>query len=301
MVTFRSIGGLGNQLFVVAAALAHSQVFRTPVQIDDRRRALGRESGGPHSMESSLHSLWIKGLSTPSYGLSRVLNASMDYGASAFERFLPREFSKLNKLTYTSKTTGYDNAVFDQRAIYFRGYFQSYRYLDYLWRMDSSWDIRLRAESEDFISASRNLEKERFTVIHIRRGDYKNLKNEFGLLSSGYYSNALRRLQSEGLLYPVKVFSDDTEIKQNKEFQAFFEDYDCTFVDTKTFEPAETLMLMSQGSSFAIANSSFSWWAASLSRSSNVIFPLTWFRSGPQPLDLAFPFWTPIESAWTDT
>jgi hypothetical protein len=50
--------------------------------------------------------------------------------------------------------------------------------------------------------------------------------------------------------------------------------------------PIEVLHLMSIGSSYVIANSTFSWWAAKLSNSRQVIAPEPWFVGAKEPSQL---------------
>jgi len=59
--------------------------------------------------------------------------------------------------------------------------------------------------------------------------------------------------------------------------------------------------LMSLASSNIIANSTYSWWGATLNRSnSEVIAPMKWFRSMKDPELLYPPRWKLIESKWED-
>jgi hypothetical protein len=58
---------------------------------------------------------------------------------------------------------------------------------------------------------------------------------------------------------------------------------------------------MSQGSAFAIANSTFSWWSAFLSEDPEVVIvPKAWFRERKEPQDLIPIDWRREVSQWVD-
>lgn len=302
MVTFRAIGGLGNQLFVLAAALAHSEFLRIPISVDLRRAARGFAEGGPHSQSSSLLSFKLNETPMSLYSANHLKGSFLDHLGSLEHKLLellPSISRNPSRWCHTSAAAGYDPAVFDDGNIkYFRGYFQSYKYLQYLRLAGHRFDLTLVNPSLAYLAERTRIEVDPYTVIHIRRGDYIKDAANFGLLSRDYYSNALDQLFSKAPLNRVLLFSDDSSIAEEKEFEAIFEKYDVEYIETTNLDPAEVLLLMAGGSSFVIANSSFSWWAAALSESADVYYPATWFRDEPQPLDLAFPFWRPVQSSW---
>jgi hypothetical protein len=127
-------------------------------------------------------------------------------------------------------------------------------------------------------------------VIHIRRSDYQ-FDTNFGLLSDGYYLSALKRDFVN--LHPIWVFSDDidharimlSEITSNVTRWISDVDHSSTM----------SLIAMSFGKSFIIANSTFSWWGAYLSEGSpNVYYPETWLMGVPHRGDLFPKNWSPL-------
>ena len=60
------------------------------------------------------------------------------------------------------------------------------------------------------------------------------------------------------------------------------------FVDDKNISSADLLQVMTLGHGFIIANSTFSWWGASLSENgrNRVVAPDKWFNLMDEPLDL---------------
>jgi hypothetical protein len=110
--------------------------------------------------------------------------------------------------------------------------------------------------------------------LHIRRTDYLQNPNHTAL-DLDYYQKALSQFDSN---IPVLVFSDDVEWCKNQELFS-----DDRFMISESGDPYVDLCLMSLCSHHIIANSSFSWWGAWLSKSNEVISPVQWF--GPDNQD----------------
>jgi hypothetical protein len=116
-------------------------------------------------------------------------------------------------------------------------------------------------------------EHEHTIAMHIRRSDYCGSGNELPLK---YYQNAVDhmagKINSRLLIF---IFSDDLEyVKENFSFphQTFFVNED------RSLKDFEEIIVLSKCRHFIIANSSFSWWAAWLSESSEKIIcaPKQW-------------------------
>ena len=302
MATFRAIGGLGNQLFVLAAALAYSETFHTNVDIDLRRAAKGKDQGGPHSQSSSLLSFMLNDKPIAILAASSLASCALDYYASIEHRILSSISNSIQSTwCHTSSTVGFDAKVLESRKIrYFRGYFQSYRYLQYVKESGRGFNLSLINPSSTYLELKKQLNSGRKTVVHIRRGDYVKVSKTFGLLDHKYYARGLELLGSQDSLGRILVFSDNPLVFEDKSLRKVFEDFGAELVETSDMDPAESLMLMASGSNFVIANSSFSWWAAALSGTANVVFPELWFRSEPQPKELNPPSWTPLKSSWLE-
>jgi hypothetical protein len=137
-------------------------------------------------------------------------------------------------------------------------------------------------------------------VIHIRRGDYSNVSDSFGLLSMDYYSNAITRLRESGASWdqawiytdePALVFTEFAELISLEELQVATPSADSS--------PGESLLAMCEADYIIIGNSTFSWWSAFLStRAERVLRPEKWFKGMEDPLDLFPETWEPIKSYW---
>jgi len=149
------------------------------------------------------------------------------------------------------------------------GYFQSEKYFKHIEkeiRKDFSFNQETVEKCSEFLSEiSPNGE---VISVHIRRGDYLNLHDFHPMPSIEYYKKALDKFSD----LPVIIFSDDTDwcIKQ----ELFDSD---RFLISQSNTSDFDMCLMTMCKYHIIANSSFSWWGAWLSRSENVIAPKEWF------------------------
>lgn len=109
------------------------------------------------------------------------------------------------------------------------------------------------------------------TSIHVRRGDYVNLTQEYTQLGLDYYTKAMQMIGSKNYM----IFSDDIGW-----CKANFHGDNITFSEGKT--PVQDLALMLSCEHNIIANSSFSWWGAYLNKNPSkiVVAPANWF--GPK-------------------
>ena len=113
--------------------------------------------------------------------------------------------------------------------------------------------------------------------LHVRRGDYLNSGNEYlQVCNYEYYKTAVEHIKNTVDNPTFFIFSNthnDLEwIKENYDFGI-----EPVYVDLSNPD-YEEIRLMSACKHFIIANSTFSWWAAYLSKHKNktVVVPRTW-------------------------
>ena len=176
------------------------------------------------------------------------------------------------------------------------GYFQSYRFtkdIDIYGDLKTMSLLKKISEVEKFAEIARTEEP---IVVHFRFGDYK-LENTFGIPTANYYRNSLIQIVEKNPHSKIWVFTDE-DVEARKVFPVEFMDRTRWFTD-KQLSSAETLEIMRLGKSYVIANSTFSWWGAILSKEENplVICPDVWFKIEGEPLDLVPPTWKRV-AAW---
>jgi hypothetical protein len=104
-------------------------------------------------------------------------------------------------------------------------------------------------------------------AIHVRRGDYVGNSFYVDLMETDYYERAMEEFPGEKFL----VFSDDIEWCKKQEI---FKDCEFSGSDELT-----DFNRMAGCKGVIMANSSYSWWAAYLSKG-KVVAPLEWYSDG---------------------
>jgi len=292
---FHLTGGIGNQLFGYAAGKAFSKTNNSEVLFDISDVGKGFTKHG-----SSI--------------LSLDLDLTISSSKSISIQFLTRIVNKLNRIlkkltrmnlisatSYISDEVGYDSKLFEIGSVRnVRGYFQSWRYFELVSEDFLSSNTVLRHPSDWYISTCAVAESSRPIFIHVRRGDYKQLSDSYGLLNADYYFAAIKIVRKFLPNNPIWVVSDD--IPEAKNLLASFLPANTNWIDPPdSADPVESLALMSRGAGNIIANSTFSWWSAILNEKSVVtVAPEKWFKGMRDPKDLYPPHWQLVQSSWQD-
>jgi hypothetical protein len=285
--SFLMAGGLGNQLFILTAGTYYSLQNEEKVIFDFSRYANGIP---PHGSDI------------------RLFNTDAIFQYRPYRNFAIAGLDKIsNRLsralfpTYTSPGVGYDSVLEThvlENLIF--GYFQSYKYLEHPKVRNLVDSLYLDSVSEWFDKCSSEMLELPTISVHIRRGDYINVKDTFGVLRSDYYDSAINFiLKNSSVRYArVLVFSDDVVLAKQI-FRNLEISLPVQFAESPEDNPEENLMLMSQSDAIVISNSTFSWWAAQLGKKSKfVVCPSKWFRGMLDPEDLFPPEWHRQESQW---
>lgn len=143
------------------------------------------------------------------------------------------------------------------------GFFQSEKYFK-KYRSDIKKIFQIKSLYKEYLlNKYKSIINDESCVLHVRRGDYLTAR-ELIVLDTEYYKRAVNSL---GDNYTYVIFSDDIHwCKSNFDFikkKIFIEEGDNLL----------ELYLMSFFKNHIIANSTFSWWGAWLSESSNVYMP----------------------------
>ncbi len=298
-------GGLGNQLFQLAHALSldserevllESTLGRPRCNTDglpdiqsfhlpDRVQFIPRSRFSPLASKTAGY-LLRSGIAPKRWETKRLIQkVTILMGSVVLSIYFRRNLS-------VSRGTGigYSSVVPRKGAEFVIGYFQSFRFTE---------NAHSHNEIRKISLAKRNAGIERFTelaileqpiVVHFRFGDYKS-EDSFGIPGSTYYKKALEEMTRRYPHSKIWVFTDEAE-EAEKVFPTDHASKARWFTD-KSLTSAETLEIMRLGKAYIIANSTFSWWGAMLSKSENpvVICPDIWFKLQAEPLDL-------IPSSW---
>lgn len=297
MITIKLVGGLGNQLFGYYLGQAIGKEVR--YDVSDQAHGLGSQR------------VSIKDLDLPGdFGVYLNRFSAVIPDRYKFLKRLMRKLSLLNQKflnksnTYESKSVGFDSDFNFEKCSFTKiyGYFQSYLYVDAaIARKSSLQSLELTNSSSWFQDVKEQIKAIDPIVIHIRRGDYLNLKNTYGILGEEYYLRAVEEINSlSGVTSPVWIFSDaPNEVKETMPKLMMLNPN--VISSPNGVSDAETLILMSYASRIVIANSTFSWWAARINGShKQVIAPEKWHRDLPDPEFLIPEHWFKLRSFWLD-
>jgi len=298
-------GGLGNQLFGLSVALlakstCHSEIFLDARNISTHENSSVKsfvlpleftDNNRNFMLRSSLFALDLRVMFSKILRRAKLLS----------EPQLNYYFSS------RAQGGGFDDQLMEWiqapsgslAARYIEGYFQTFKYFrDFVQSQD--FQLQLRSSSYWFQSMYQIAERHRPTVIHVRRGDYRDQKTQqvFGLLDKQYFLDAISLVRSKELKpSEIWIFSDSIS-----EVRAELEPHipDALFVETpKNVHAAEVLLLMAEAGSLVISNSTFGYWAGLVSKTAQlVVAPTKWFKVQEDPEHLVPPEWDRVASRW---
>jgi len=264
-------GGLGNQLFVFAAAYAQAQRLSCRLVID-----ASRYSNPDQPRVYELDFLEDLADETLRFGPRLRRPMFMRRRRAAHTPFVFEENSAVRYDPSIETITPGTTLV---------GYFQSWQYFD------GVADLLFKR-----LSAS--VGKHAPITLHLRRGDYLNAQTAkfHGLATADYAKRAITLLNALGAVGSVAVFSDEPKrvARELDEFPA-----NLTFPDQTGLSAMASLQQLASGEHMIMSNSSFSWWAAwMINRRTGgyIIAPRPWFQDDTAASDLLLPNWITLDA-----
>jgi len=294
-------GGLGNQLFQYYAGQYLAHKSHAILRIDSTFSQLGRSG----------HFDWINELtlpgmispSAPKYSLPLIRSYMKRRVRDSLAKLISNREWQLKFLRqYQSHVIGYDPNLADLiPPITLVGNFQTWRYYKDLKDKGLAPDVRMKTPSSWFLETEDKLAHQgKVLGIHVRRGDYVG-NSDIGTLSVRYYETAIKELKSRRVTWDaVWIFTDDVQFTQ-KEFRgSSVIERNTVFIEPPSDSHSfESLLLMSKSSSLVIANSTYSWWAATLGNTDKItVCPAKWFVKMEDPQELYPNSWIQIPSSW---
>lgn len=299
-------GGLGNQLFQVSALLSLDSRYRKFWLNGVSKPRLSNE-GHPESL--TLLDLPNRIAPTVFQSLlQKIVNLNLKYSVpdvEGIERTIPKKIVKIfsevvfslvlvEKIRIANLVDEVSSVQKKSGSIVLIGYFQTSIYAENVKTHVSLNVVQILHGRVEALDLQRESAITSPIVIHIRRSDYQ-FDNNFGLLSDGYYLSALMR--ESGNLHPIWVFSDD--IEHARVMLSEISPRVTKWISDVDNSSTMSLIAMSFGKSFVIANSTFSWWGAYLSEGSqNVYYPESWLKGIPHRGDLFPKNWTPFAAEY---
>ena len=278
MIITKFSSGLGNQLFQYGASSALAKRTNSNICADPASYSLQfsrRSTNQTTQREFELQRLGfpMKYRKIPTSWLAKV-----------------RGYSRLRNWMLDQRHTNYRcsgtwSRSFEQLDgnVILRGYFQDFRY------MGAALD-QVVAEVGNLLDCqpTRKLDG----VLHVRRGDYLKYPEFYSDWFESYSKSAIEQLESAYNCQKISIFSNDLDWCQKNlssktaELQFVPPDSHCG--------GARDIAAMSHARVLAIANSTFSWWAAAIASNfgATVLVPQKWSSLNLNPSDnLYLPGW----------
>lgn len=307
-ITVSLTGGLGNQLFQLAAGLnlvsgrnLHliSSLGNPRTNIDGEPELYSFDLPDNLVIDINREANWLVRRSA-NY-LLRISASPRKLEASKFFRAFVSSVASIplslflgqkTSIVYTDNV-GYSDITLKDTNSLLLGYFQTFLWADNPVVKDKLKQIC----SKNFISEIeyfRNLAIiERPVVVHVRLTDYLR-EESFGLLTKNYYAHGIEKILQTTNCKSIWLFSDDTQMARS------FLPTDCNLpvrvIDQINGSTALAFEIMRMGYGYVIANSTFSWWAAYLSSNLDVevVAPQPWFIEAVEPEFLIPKHWKRI-------
>lgn len=274
-------GGLGNQMFQYALYLKYKSLG-IETKIEDWTEYVGRDNARPLFLKTAF------GIDYPRVTLKEY-HRYTDSFPGLFSK-IKRKIRGRHSTEYIEVSCNFDPEILKKNDTYVRGCFQSERYfkdIEEIVRKEYTFTDEVASKAAKVLIESGLSEEEArfrsqvpYTSIHIRRGDYLTLPENYGnICTEEYYDRAIKHILSVEPHTVFLVFSNDQEwallwaqkyLKQGIEMIVVTgTDEDTGYID----------MFIQTGCKHnIIANSSFSWWGAYLNQNDNrvVIAPSKW-------------------------
>jgi hypothetical protein len=266
-------GGLGNQLFIIAAGWQQARRLGCPLTVETS-----------FYKKQSLRVVEVHKLGLPFQATLKESSALI----TSFQELVAKYYPRLGRI-YKERAFTFENSIDKiKKGTEIRGYFQSQKYFSNVVAdmAKSLTNAKTSQLDEDLLS---KYQIDSFVAIHVRRGDYVTNPDAtavHGVTSREYFERALELLRKD-TPKPVLVFTDSPD-----EVSQELEGIPGLIFDESLNQMSDfgTLKLFAQSQGIAISNSTFSWWGAWLLQQRNsaakVVYPTPWFSAEIDYVDL---------------
>ena len=258
MIVPRLKGGIGNQLFTIAAAYSTSRDVGSTLRLNYNIPHVGGQGAAPLSYRDTL------------------------YKNIESTEIVPKNIFNEPDWSY-SQIPPVDDTLLD-------GYFQSEKHFS-KYSNDIKTLLYFPDEVKDKIQKGLSKLPKKILGVHVRLGDYlmPAYSSTHLICDRDYYNKALSTFNLND--YTVVVCTDDIE-----SYKKYINIKDAIICNGKN--EIEDMYLLSQCDSNILTNSSFSWWSSYLGKDKEVVCaPSRWFGSdGPRAYgDIYRDNWTIID------
>lgn len=294
------IGGLGNQMFQYAFAVALKKANPgETIYIDTHHfnylfvkkyRTSNLHNG--YELEKLFSNIDIE--KAPMSMLVKVTNYIPNFFISRVaRRLLPKRHTEYVAKILESQT--YIPGILSLAGnVYYEGYWQAAQYYINC-REELCYAFAHPKPNASKAKLIKEITNSSSVGIHVRRGNYLLSPTYSGICNLEYYKKAILRIKSDGKQHRFYIFSNDINwCRQN--IVPLLGDSEALFVTENTgVNSCWDMFLMSYCHDLIMANSSFSWWGAFLNNNAErVIAPYPWMN-GRDTSGIYAPEWIKID------
>lgn len=281
------LGGLGNQMFQYAFAIALKNIYvkeTVYVDVQHYKNAFIKKYHGNNFYHNGyeINKVFPNATIKPANAWN-LMKVSYYIPNQILARTVRRLFPK-RKSEFVADQQPY---VFLPEALdvkdncYFDGYWMSPLYFD-AYRDEILKEFEFRPfDTKENMKFQSLLQKDNSVTIHIRRGDYVGSNTLGGICTLNYYHNAINEVRKIVVKPVFFIFSNDQDwCMENLKNE--FGNSEVHFVsNNRGTESYRDMQLMSIARCNILANSSFSWWGAYLNqRKDHITFcPNKWHNT----------------------
>lgn len=264
------IGGLGNQMFQYAFAIALKYTFPE----EDIKLNISCFNGYPLHNGYELDKIFKEEF--PIASVSDLLRSAYPWNHYRLwqigKKIMPNKKTMLFDKDISSNTEIHDL----KNKTYFDGYWQMPHFIE-KYRDKIIESLKEPDFADDYNKkALEFIKTDKTAFIHIRRGDYIGHKIFGGICTLRYFETGINILRKKHGFNRFIIFSNDIDWCITN-LSNFLEGCETCFADWNINEKSYLdLYLMKECKGALISNSSFSWWGAWLSKVEIVLCPEKW-------------------------
>jgi hypothetical protein len=260
----RLYGGLGNQLFIYAAARAISLRSNAPLVLDIYSGFIrDKEFKRQYKLDYFIYPASLDKLQSNKNNLSRFNRLAL----RGINNFLPLKFKNYIQ-QYSDKFNPKLVSLKIKKATFLDGYWQDERYFDDFSDViakDLEYNFALSSKSSRLLTKIKNTNS---AAIHIRFFD-EDIESNLNLKLS-YYKNFINYIESNFPQPTYFIFSDNYKLAQDMFLRLSVYLPNLHFVNNiSDNSELEDFVLISSCKYIAMANSTFSWWASWIGEKKN--------------------------------
>lgn len=246
------LGGLGNQLFSLAAGLVIAESSNSRLLLDGSLTQFGSNL----SRRFELTNIELNATSNIEF-----INTKFSLPGKVFESVfrktrLPFKAFKNPYVEYNGMNPSLDELkrlAFMYRS--FSGQYQHFEIVDAASELGFPLQLVPKKPSDEFLSTNHELTTP-FIGIHIRGGDFREQRDLFPEIPKEFYDGVIQ----QNYALPLIVFTDDLTFVKDQ-YPEILRRSDRVFSNQSKLSSVENLAIMSKASVLATANSTFSSWA----------------------------------------